>query len=108
MAAPAIGLLIGVLYRPVYNWRRPAQIVASLVTLYIAVVLFGLGVGLYDAYVRSIPNRIPSAVILQAVAAALSGVTFYIFVLWPLAFMNHRLLGRFAPGVGLDRRSREP
>jgi hypothetical protein len=94
VAAPFIGLLVGLLYRPAYRLPRAAQAFGALLTLYLAVALFGLAVGAYDAFWRDIPNRITSAVILQGMWAALWGVTFggYILLLWPLAIFNHRLL----------------
>jgi hypothetical protein len=69
----------------------------ALVGLYAAVTLFGLCCGLYDA-LRPIPNRIPHALVLQAILAAWWGVTFTGFVvfLWPLAAVTHRVVGRAA------------
>jgi hypothetical protein len=94
VAAPLIGLVVGFLYRPAYRLPKPAQALGALLTLYLAVALFGLAVGAFDAFWRDIPDRITSAVILQAMWAALWGVTFtgYVLLLWPLAVFNHRLL----------------
>ena len=96
IASPLIGLLVGMLYRPAYKLPKVSQCFLSLVTLYLAVTIFGLAVGFYDAYSRAIPNRITSGVILQTTIAAVWGITFtgYVLLLWPLAFLNHRLLGR--------------
>ena len=92
IASPLIGLLIGFLYHPAYRLPKVAQVVASLLTLYLAVALFGLAVGTYDAVWRGVTDRIVSAVILQGAHATLIGVTPYVLLLWPLAYFNHRLL----------------
>jgi hypothetical protein len=95
IAAPFIGLLVGLLYRPAYRLPKAAQAFGALLTLYLAVALFGLAVGAFDALWRDIPDRTGTGeVILQAMLAALWGVTFsgYVLLLWPLSFFNHRLL----------------
>jgi hypothetical protein len=86
---------MGLAYLPAYKLPRWAQALLSLATLYIAVALFGLAVGIYDA-ARIIPNRASTEVIFQTLIAMLIGTTFtgYVLVLWPLAFLNHRLLRR--------------
>jgi hypothetical protein len=97
IAAPFIGLFIGFLYRPAYRLPKVAQFFAALLTLYAAAALFGLAIGTFDALWRNIPNRTGTIeVILQAMLAALWGVTFtgYVLLLWPLAFLNHRWLGK--------------
>ena len=101
IASPLIGLLIGLLYRPAYKFSKVGQVFSSLITLYIAVTLFGLAMGIYDAYGHSIPNRIHSEVILETVLATLWGVTFlgYFLFLWPLSYFNHRLLARSQKAV---------
>jgi hypothetical protein len=94
-ASPLIGLFIGLVYLPAYKLPSWAQGLLALLTLYIAVALFGCAVGVYDA-LRAIPNRGSGEVILQQVLAAVIGITVsgYVLVLWPLAFLNHRLLNR--------------
>ena len=96
VASPFIGVIIGISFRPAYRWPRAARILFSLVTLYLAVTIFGLVVGLYDVASSDEPNRIPSAVVIEYILAFLWGVTFtgYAVLLWPLAYLNHRLLGR--------------
>jgi len=100
LASPLIGLLIGFIFLPAYKLPKFVQFALSLITLYLAVAMFGVAVGLYDAS-RNIPNRIATAVILQSIIAAVMGVTFtgYMLVLWPLAFLNHRLLRRAYVGA---------
>ncbi len=94
LLSPLIGLLIGLIFLPAYKLPKWAQFALSLVTLYVAVSLFGVGVGLADA-TRDVPMRpFASEVIFQALIASVFGVTMYAVLLWPLAFVNHRLLGR--------------
>ena len=96
IAGPAIGLLIGLATRPWCRLPTALRIPATLLSLYLAAALFGLGVGVYDWLAVDIPYRIPSAVVLQAVLAFLWGLTFTgaVLVLWPLAYLNHWLLAR--------------
>ena len=96
LASPLIGLLIGILYRPAYKFPKVGQVFLSLASLYLAVGMFGLAAGFYDACWRAIPNRSISEVILQMMIAAVIGITFtgFVLLLWPLAFFNHRLLSR--------------
>jgi hypothetical protein len=97
LASPFIGLVVGRLLRPAYKFRKMWQVLLSLLALYVAAALFGLAVGLYDAFWLDIPNRTAAEVVLQAVVAYVWGLTFllYFVALWPLAFLNHRLLGRY-------------
>jgi hypothetical protein len=96
VASPLIGLLVGIIYRPAYKLSKVWQVFLSLGTLYLAVAMFGLAAGFYDAFWRAIPNRGISEVIFQMVIAAIMGITITGFVvfLWPLAYFNHKLLGR--------------
>lgn len=99
IASPAIGLLIGIATRRWFRFPTPLRIAATLGSLYLAAALFGLAVGIYDWLAVDIPYRIPYAVVLQAVLAFVGGLTFpgYLLVLWPLAYLNHWLLGRTSP-----------
>jgi hypothetical protein len=96
VASPVIGLTVGLLYLNACNWRRVARIFLSLATLYIAVFLFGLAMGVCDA-LRPIPNRISLAVVIQSINACLWGVTVpgTFLLLWPLSFLNHSLVCHF-------------
>jgi len=95
-ASPAIGFVIGRLFRAADALPSGARAFLSLVSLYVAVALFGLCAGLYDVVARSMPGRIPSAVVLQTIIGCLWGITAtgYVVVLWPLAHLNHWLLRR--------------
>lgn len=108
IAAPFIGLLIGILYRPAYKFSTFVQILGSLFTLYLAAALFGLAVGAGDWLWRDIPNRMLDEVVLQAMLATLFGVTFtgYVVLLWPLAFLNHWLLSKATVNSELGTQAR--
>ena len=94
--APLVGVVVGLVYLPAYRAPRWGRALASLVTLYLAVALFGLGVGAADA-LRDIPGRRTGAVVLQGLYTTLWGITFtgYVLVLWPLAAVNHWVVGRY-------------
>jgi hypothetical protein len=102
IASPLIGLVAGRLYRPAYALPTIGRAFAALATFYVAVALFGLAVGLYDAFTFGDPHRIRSAVVIQAILGTLWGVTFtgYLTVLWPLAYLNHWLVGRLSGASG--------
>jgi hypothetical protein len=93
-ASPFIGLIVGVVFRHAGSLSLLRRALLSLLSLYLAAVLFGLAVGIYDAFFRDIPDRIVSAVIIQAILAVLWGLTFagWVLILWPLSFLNHSLL----------------
>jgi hypothetical protein len=100
LASPLIGLVVGICFRWIHRLSRSGKLFVSLVSLYAAAALFGLALGFADL-ARDIPttpgaSRIPSAVVLQAVFAVWWGLTFYgyFLILWPLAYLNHRLLRR--------------
>ena len=93
LASPLIGLAVGGIaarFKPNSTVRRA---VLSLLDLYLAAGLFGLGVGVFDAATGH-PGRIQSAVVVQSIFGVIWGVTFtgYVFILWPLAYLNHALL----------------
>lgn len=109
-ASPLIGLGAGWLFQRVGPTSLVARIIFSFVTLYVAVGLFGLAAGVYDAF-RVPPqpfgaHRILWAVVVQAVLAAWWGVTFsgIVAVLWPLSYFNHSLVCWFSS----DRGTRPP
>jgi len=99
IVSPAIGCLIGAATMRWSDLALPLRIGVALLSVYVAAALFGLGVGLYDWLAVGTPNRIPSAVVAQAVLAFLWGVTFtgWFLLFWPLAYLNLRLLERIRP-----------
>ena len=105
VASPAIGLAIGVLSRPLYALPRPARVALMGVALYASAILFGIASGVWD--IARLAGRAPGEVVLQSIYGTLWGLTFtgYVAVLWPLAYANHSLLGRWLdqpPTTGLD------
>jgi hypothetical protein len=93
--SPLIGVLIAAAYRPAAKFPNWVQALLYLSSLYVAVALFGTAVGVYDALLL-VPNRASVEVIWQMVITAVLGITItgYALILWPLAFLNHRLLSR--------------
>ena len=93
--APAIGVLVAFLFRGFASRPPWARVVLALVSLYLGAGLFALAAGIADA-ARPIPQRIPSAVVIQTVLGIWWGITFtfYLPVLWALAYVTHTLLGR--------------
>lgn len=76
----------------------------SLMTLSLAITLFGVAVGVGDA-VRPLPElgnstRNAWAVISQAVLGVWWGMiaSGWLFLLWPASLANHRLVDRWAKG----------
>ena len=98
IASPVIGFVIGSATKRWGPLRTSLRIPAALLSLYMAAALFGLGVGLYDWLVVDNPNRVPEAVVLQWVVWFLWGLTSgWVLLFWPLAYINHWLLGRISP-----------
>src|SRR5882672_11609499 len=48
VASPLIGLIVGLIYRPAYKLSTSKGVWLSLVTLYVALTLFGLAIALFD------------------------------------------------------------
>lgn len=96
LASPVIGIITGAVYAPAYRRSRWVRALCALGTLYLAVSLFGLAVGVADA-LRDIPGRSYGELLLQGVLGTLWGVTFtgYVLILWPPAFANHWFLERY-------------
>ena len=96
LAAP-LGMIIGLfvyrLSRRFYSRSIWMLIPVSLISTFLAVALFGLCIGLIDLS-RAIPNRIPWAVVFQAMNACLWGLIFIpvYWLLFPLSFANHTLI----------------
>ena len=94
MASPLIGLIVGLIYRPAYKLSTSKGVWLSLVTLYVALTLFGLAIALFDlAFGNPVRGHLEG--ILQTILAVWWGATLtgYVVILWPLAYLNHWLLG---------------
>ena len=94
--SPLFGLLVGWVHRPTYRFSAAARVLVALVTLYATAALFGLVIGVVEAAIETNPNTMKGAAVIEWVLATLWGLTFtgYFLFLWPLAFLNHWLLGR--------------
>jgi hypothetical protein len=94
LAAPLIGLLMGVSSAWFDTRWQGGRALFSLVSLYVAASLFGFAMTLYDLFVRGIGPAPSLENLLSGIAATLWGITFtgYFAILWPLAYLNHRLL----------------
>jgi hypothetical protein len=107
IASPLIGLLIGLIHRRAYNLPTVGQVLLSLGTLYLAVFLFGLAIGVSDLLWGDISNRVTVEVILGTAFTLVLGITIsgYVLLLWPMAFLNHKLLESAAtpPNNSLNR-----
>jgi len=101
LASPLIGLIVGAIYRPAYHLSTSKRAWLSLLTLYVAVTLFGLAIAGFDLAFGD-PARGHMEGVLQTVLALWWGVTLtgYVVILWPLAYLNHWLLGSM---LGLRR-----
>jgi len=96
VASPLFGLLAGWSHRPAYRFPWVVRVLVALVTLYGTAVLFGLVIGVVEEVIETSPNHVRGASIIEWVLVTVYGVTFtgYFLFLWPMAFLNHWLLGR--------------
>jgi hypothetical protein len=108
IAAPLVGVIVGAAYRRAYSLSRWKQFGISLLTLYLGASLFAISGGLLDMALRgrmeryivqadgsrAFAYRVLSSAVTTPLVGTLWGLTFggYGLVLWPLAFLNHRLL----------------
>lgn len=99
MAAPLIGIFVGALYRPAYDHGPITRGFASLLTLSIAITMFAIGVGFGQLLAATATHREPMT---AWILGTWWGVTCYgyLLFLWPLAWLNHRLLGPAARQMG--------
>jgi len=97
--APLIGILIARLSSPLREKPRWVQIVGSLFFLYVAASCFALGMAILSPVHAPRGVRM-SALLMQSVLAVLWGLTFggYALVLWPLSYLNHRLVWQGGAG----------
>ena len=91
--APLIGILIGRLASPLHDRSRRVHIAASLFYLYVAAACFAISMAFSSALLA--PHTVSlSTTLIEHLLAVLWGLTFggYALVLWPLSFVNHRLV----------------
>lgn len=96
LISPLIGVIIGFSFELIDRRGKTARIFLALISLYLAVVLFGLGMGCADLC-RDIAGRRSLAVIMQGPSAAVWYITFagWVLILWPLTYATHTYLGRW-------------
>ena len=101
LLSPLLGVLVGIAFRWIHRLERTgSRAFVSLLSLYAAGALFGVVIGFTDlARDLELPpgtSRIAYAVVIQPVYAIWWGLTFggWFVLLWPLAYFNHRLLGK--------------
>jgi hypothetical protein len=92
--SPLIGVIIGIIYLPAYKLPKSLQALVSLFTLYLAVSLFGAGLGSYDVFWGSTPISDASRAMIQSILVHIWAVTVlgWVVILWPLSYLNHRML----------------
>ena len=95
LSSPLIGLLVARLTHPGFArstglWRA----LWALASLYIGAVLFSLPISVREVIVRGARSSAPFEVALEPLLAVLWGVTvtWFVLVLWPLAYLTHSLV----------------
>jgi hypothetical protein len=93
VASPLIGVAVGLLFRRIRLFTRGWRVFLSLLSLYVGAVLFGLAMSVPDV-ARAHPDQRPVALVVENIIGMLWGTTLtgYVLFLWPLAYLNHRLL----------------
>jgi hypothetical protein len=93
IASPLVGVAAGAIFQPACSYSGWKKLLLSLGTLYVAVGLFGLAAGIYDAF-RFVPNSAFWAVVVQPILGCWWGITMtgMVAFLWPMSFLNHSLL----------------
>jgi len=97
VAAPLIGMLVGLLSRK-FSWLgQSARIAVALGNLYLAVWLFLMAAGI----VRLLGGEVGwaqafEALVSDPIVGAVLGLTYtgFFILLWPLSYVNHTLIGR--------------
>jgi hypothetical protein len=107
LAAPLIGVLIGVVSRRFASLGLSWRIAVALGDLYVATFLFVLAGGAARLLFEfsGLPQQLaPRALVLDPVMGAFFGLTYtgYFLVLWPLSYVNHVFVAR-AWSEGGDR-----
>lgn len=98
--SPLIGLVAGWLYRPACSAPLGKRVALSLATLVLAVTMFGLAIGLWDA-MRPLSsyasgNKMFWSTVSQALLSVWWGIVFTgaILGVWPAALITHSLVCR--------------
>lgn len=99
LAAPVIGLLIGVISRKFMSLGQPGRLAVALADLYVAAWLFLLAAGIARWFMEFSGSLQPlafRALVVDPVMGAVLGLTYtgYVLLLWPLSYANHLLVAR--------------
>ena len=97
VAAPLIGVLVGVLSRNFSKHGRPARITVALANLYLAVWLFLMAASVVRLLLVEVErSRAFEAIVSGPIVGALLGLTYtgFVLLLWPLSYVNHTVVGR--------------
>ena len=87
VAAPLIGVLVGLLSRNFSRLARSARVMVALANLYLAVWLFLMA----TSAVKLVGGFVSGPIL-----GALLGLTYtgFVLLLWPLSYVNHTLVSR--------------
>ena len=97
VAAPLIGVLVGLLSRNFSKLGRSARVMVALANLYLAVWLFLMAASVVKLVVGEIAwSRGFEAFVSDPIVGALLGLTYtgFVLLLWPLSYVNHALVSR--------------
>lgn len=97
VAAPLIGMFVGLLSRKFSRLGRSARIAVALVNLYLAAWLFLMAANVVRLLVGEAAwSHVFKLVVSDPIIGALVGLTYtgFVVLLWPLSYVNHTLVGR--------------
>jgi hypothetical protein len=97
IAAPLIGMLVGLLSRNFSRLGQSARIAVALANLYLAVWLFLMATSVMRLLMGEVGwSRGFEALVSDPIVGALLGLTYtgFVLLLWPLSYINHAVVGR--------------
>ena len=97
VAAPVIGVLVGLLSRHFSGLGRPAKIAVALANLYLAVWLFLVAANVVQLLAGEVGWSTGSqALVSGPIVGAFLGLTYtgFVLLLGPLSYVNHALVGQ--------------
>lgn len=101
VAAPLIGLGVGLTFRGAGRLNGLGRWLAALAALYGSAAVFGLAVGLGNWWLRR-EHGVNAGVVWEGIVATLWGLSFggWFLILWPLAYANLSWIWRLARRSG--------
>ena len=95
LVSPLIGIAMGIFSKRFAERPILTRAAIALSSLYLAVALFGIAGGMADAAFGS-GKPITARNIIEWVWPFVAGLTFtgYVLALWPLAYLNHSVIGQ--------------